>query len=133
MNEMENRKHQLEKSVVISTGRTGLRASSNGMDKTNELLERSYLVWSPLDNHHFHRVISQLDFQHGPIKENGVNGITEKMLLDIVVHRLRGHQLGDYASIANDNAIALISHAISELQERTKDREDRGVEGTSNA
>src|SRR5712692_2814101 len=44
-------------------------------------------------------------FQNGPIKEAGVNGVTQEALLAIVIDRLRSFQAGPYSS--RENAIAL--------------------------
>lgn len=70
-------------------------------------------------------------FQNGPIKEFGVNGITQEALLAIVIDRLRGFQSGPFA--CRDNAIALthIEEALMWLQRRTRERIKRGVEGTN--
>ncbi len=72
----------------------------------------------------------RINFQNGPIKECGVNGITQEALLAIVIDRLRSFQAGPYA--CDDNAVALDSceDALSFLQRRTKARIARGVEGT---
>ena len=69
-------------------------------------------------------------FQNGPIKEVGVNGITQEALLEICVDRLRSFQAGPYA--CRDNAVALtyIETAQMWLQKRTRERLARGVEGT---
>lgn len=73
----------------------------------------------------------QIRFQNGPIVEHGVNGITQEVLLAIVIDRLRSFQKGDYS--CRENAIALTSceEALMWLQKRTLDRMRRGVEGTS--
>src|SRR5690242_14276853 len=42
-------------------------------------------------------------FQNGPIKENGVNGITQEALLAIVIDRLRSFQAGQFS--CRENAI----------------------------
>jgi hypothetical protein len=70
-------------------------------------------------------------FQNGPIKENGVNGITNEALLAIVIDRLRGFQAGPFS--CRDNAIALThcDEALMWLQRRTRERIKRGVEGTT--
>lgn len=70
-------------------------------------------------------------FQNGPIKEVGVNGITQEALLAIVIDRLRGFQSGQFA--CRENAIALTNceEALMWLQKRTRDRIARGVEGTT--
>ncbi len=68
-------------------------------------------------------------FQNGPIKEFGVNGITQEALLAIVIDRLRSFQAGPFA--CRENAIALTNceEALMWLQKRTRDRLARGVEG----
>lgn len=69
-------------------------------------------------------------FQHGPIGEAGVNGITHEALLAIVADRLRSFQGGPYACTENARALAHIKQAQRELQSRTLQRMQRGVEGT---
>jgi len=73
-----------------------------------------------------HRIL----FQNGPIKEAGVNGVTQEALLAIVIDRLRSFQAGPYS--CRDNAIALTKceEALMWLQRRTRERIKRGVEGT---
>ena len=70
-------------------------------------------------------------FQNGPIKEFGVNGITQEVLLAIVIDRLRSFQSSPFS--CRENAIALTNceEALMWLQRRTIARIKRGVEGTS--
>lgn len=70
-------------------------------------------------------------FQNGPIKEFGVNGITQEVLLAIVIDRLRSFQSGPFS--CRDNAVALThcEEALMWLQRRTLERIKRGVEGTN--
>jgi hypothetical protein len=70
-------------------------------------------------------------FQNGPIKESGVNGITQEALLAIVIDRLRSFQAGPFS--CRENAIALMhcEEALMWLQRRTVARIKRGVEGTN--
>lgn len=70
-------------------------------------------------------------FQNGPIKEAGVNGITQEVLLEIVADRLRSFQAGPYSSKENAVALTHVETAQLWLQKRTQDRLRRGVEGTS--
>lgn len=72
-----------------------------------------------------------LVFQHGPIKENGVNGINVEDLINICVHRLACFQTGPYACPENEEALTYLKLARHALDQRTKDRHMRGVEGTS--
>lgn len=73
---------------------------------------------------------SVLRFQRGPIKEAGVNGITQEVLLAVLLDRLRGFQAGPYACAENDAAITHLECALEALNARTRAREARGVEGT---
>ena len=46
-------------------------------------------------------------FQNGPIKEVGVNGVTQEALLAIIIDRLESFQKGPFA--CDDNGFALIN------------------------
>lgn len=70
-------------------------------------------------------------FQNGPVKEVGVNGITQEALLAIVIDRLRSFQAGPFASPYNGTALAHCEAALFDLQNRTRARIARGVEGTN--
>lgn len=69
-------------------------------------------------------------FQNGPIKEFGVNGITQEALLAIVIDRLRSFQAGPFSCRENAIALTHIEEALMWLQRRTVARIKRGVEGT---
>jgi hypothetical protein len=69
-------------------------------------------------------------FQNGPIKEVGVNGITQEALLAIVIDRLRSFQAGPFAHTNNAEALVRCEEALAYLQSRTRERIARGVEGT---
>jgi hypothetical protein len=70
-------------------------------------------------------------FQNGPINENGVNGITQEVLLAIVADRLRAFQAGPFACRENALALTKIEEAQHWLFSRTLARMQRGVEGTN--
>jgi hypothetical protein len=70
-------------------------------------------------------------FQNGPINEQGVNGITQEVLLAIVADRLRSFQAGQFACRENALALTKIEEAQHWLQQRTLARMRRGVEGTN--
>lgn len=72
----------------------------------------------------------RIEFQNGPIIENGVNGLTQEALLAIVRHRLECFQAGPYANDYNAKALAHVIDAMQALHARTKERQARGVEGT---
>lgn len=86
--------------------------------------------------HHFHvhnvqtgESIGQVDFQEGPVIE-GINGVTNEDLLEMVAVRLRGFEQSPFKHVRNANALGYIEQAIHELNQRTKERQVRGVEGT---
>ena len=76
--------------------------------------------------------IWDIEFQNGPIAVdgNGVNGLTQEVLLAIVADRLRSFQAGPYSCKANACALTHIEEAQHWLQQRTIERMRRGVEGT---
>jgi hypothetical protein len=76
------------------------------------------------------QVHAEFLFQNGPIPENGVNGLTQEVLLAIVADRLRSFQKGPFACKANACALTHIEEAQHWLQQRTIERMRRGVEGT---
>ena len=72
-----------------------------------------------------------LAFQNGPIGEAGVNGITHEALLAVLIDRLRGFQGGPFRSDHNSMVLSHLSAALGALNERTRERQERGVEGTN--
>ena len=72
----------------------------------------------------------RLNFQNGAVNEVGVNGITHEALLTIIADRLQGFQDGPYACPENALALGMIRETLSILHERTRLRDERGVEGT---
>ena len=69
-------------------------------------------------------------FQDGPIKESGVNGVTQEALLAIVIDRLRSFQTGPFSCRENAVALTKLEESLIWLQRRTVARIKRGVEGT---
>lgn len=77
----------------------------------------------PLGNVH-------IDFQTGPIKEAGVNGVMDENLVAIVINRLEGFQSGPYACKENADALEAFKMGLDALRSRTARRESSGAEGT---
>lgn len=75
----------------------------------------------------------RIGFQNGPIAEKGVNGITQEVLLAIVIDRLRAFQAGPFACRENALALTKIEEAQHWLLHRTRERMARGVEGKTAA
>ena len=69
-------------------------------------------------------------FQSFPIPENGINGLTNEVMIAIVIDRLEAFQKGQHACEHNRMAIERLSEGLHWLKERTTDRLIRGVEGT---
>ena len=69
-------------------------------------------------------------FQNGPIAENGVNGVTQEVLIAICIDRLECFQRGPFACDENAAALAHLQSAQGVLLDRTRRRMARGVEGT---
>ncbi len=76
-------------------------------------------------------VLTSVNFQKGPIKENGINGVHHEDLIAIVIDRLLAFQDCHYRCKENEEAITKLEEALMWLRKRTQDRENRGVEGTS--
>ena len=70
-----------------------------------------------------------INFQHGPIGEVGVNGITNEALLAIVIDRLCAFQAGPFRCVENQIALMHAKGALAALHDRTRERVQRGVEG----
>jgi hypothetical protein len=87
---------------------------------------------SAYDPEYGQRTGQQLEifFQNGPINEHGVNGVTQEVLLAIVIDRLRSFQAGQFACRENAIALTKLEEAQHWLQSRTRSRMARGVEGT---
>ena len=88
--------------------------------------------------HHFEvvnkdtdEVVGKVDFQEGPIKECGLNGISNEDVLLMVLTRLEYFQKSKYSCMENEMASLKIKEALVWLNRRTLKREKNGTEGTS--
>lgn len=75
----------------------------------------------------------EINFQKGPVKEVGVNGIQGEHLLAMLIDRLEGFQEGPYACKENAGALASLKEAMEWMNARTADRTNRKVEGLNKA
>jgi hypothetical protein len=122
--------HQLTIAVLAEPGAGGAnhRYEITGFDAGGNPSSRiegdGYLASLHLDTH-----LTVL-FQNGPIKEFGVNGITQEALLAIVIDRLKCFQEGPFRCRENAIALTHLEDALMWLQRRTRARIARGVEGT---
>lgn len=92
-----------------------------------------WIEWDakPLNEQHGspHQVYS-INFQNGPLKEVGTNGVTHESLLAILIDRLEGFQRGPFACDENQIALTHLRAAQEALLSRTRARLARSVEGT---
>lgn len=90
-------------------------------------------------NHHYSvsttqepsTVLASVNFQKGPIKECGVNGVANEDLIAMVIDRLNSFQDSPYKCRENALAITKFEEGLLWLRKRTMDREARNVEGTN--
>ena len=75
-------------------------------------------------------LLTSVQFQKGPIKENGVNGCCNEDLIAMVIDRLNSFQESPYKCRENALAITKLEEALQWLNWRTRGREKRNVEGT---
>ena len=76
-------------------------------------------------------LLAEINFQEGPIKENGVNGVCNEDLIVMVITRLESFQKTPYACKENEMAITKLEESLLWLRKRTIGRENRNVEGTN--
>lgn len=72
-----------------------------------------------------------ITFQDGPIKEVGVNGCQTEDVIDVLIARLKGLNVPPYNTRETSLAITALEDAQNWLWRRTREREERNVEGTS--
>ena len=75
-------------------------------------------------------LVGEVNFQEGPIKEVGINGVMNEDLIVMVLRRLESFQQSDFSCRENAMAITKLEEALLWLRKRTIGRENRGVEGT---
>lgn len=71
-----------------------------------------------------------LMFQSGVIPENGLNGVTPEILLEILIDRFEGYQAGEFACEENDAALTGMRDALAAIRRRRAERLKRGVLNT---
>lgn len=74
----------------------------------------------------------QVEFQRGPVGQNGVNGVTNEALLAILIDRTN-YLNSQFACRENALAITKMQEALMWLEHRTRGRIARGVEGQNAA
>lgn len=67
-------------------------------------------------------ILADIWFQSGPVKEAGLNGITNEDLLDIVLNRIMCFQKSKSASRENEMAIQKLEECMMWLNKRAKEQ-----------
>ena len=121
----------MSKERIIHEDHNGVKVSANQLahpTKMREFVEgHAFQIFHSEAN--IKNILATLVFQNGPIKENGINGITNEALTAILIYRLE--ILNDkFPCEENRVAIAAYIKALKALTARTTTRIEQGVEGT---
>ena len=84
-----------------------------------------------IKNVHNGGVIQEVNFQKGPIEENGINGGSNEDYVNMVIKRLESFQNSPWACDENAEAIKHFENGLLALRKRTDKRIERGILGTS--
>lgn len=116
--------------MKIHTDHNGITV--NAISERNSVDVDGHIYEVHVDGHVYEVQIGQktvtVEFQFGPVKEVGVNGLTNEALLAILAHRI-GVLNEKFPCRENSMAITKIEEAKLWLDKRTNDRLTRGVEG----
>jgi len=74
-----------------------------------------------------------IDFQDGPVGDEGINGIQTEHLIMVALDRMRSFQKGKFACRENALVVTKLEEALQWLHARTHDRRKRQVEGKNEA
>ena len=126
----------MSKELGNSVWGVDIHMDHNGVSVTHQLFvdpEKEGDEPTSLPEGHFYDVvvgenITPIHFQNGPVKANGVNGITSEALLAILVHRTKVLD-SNFPCDENKRAITYMENALALFEQRTRDRLNRGVEG----
>lgn len=69
-------------------------------------------------------------FQRGPVQQVGINGCRIEDVIDVVIGKLKDHQVRDLACDENESALRHLEHAKNALLTRRGRRESQGVLNT---
>ncbi len=73
----------------------------------------------------------EIKWQLGPISEVGINGTTVEDVLEVCIARIAGFNEGPFRCRENSLAITAMEEARNWLLQRTRARQEQGVEGTN--
>lgn len=88
--------------------------------------------------HHFQvfatdtgKLVGRVDFQEGPVKEHGLNGVRDVDVLQMLILRMQGFQTSPFACKETAVALRHLELALKQLNQRYAKRVARGVFGTN--
>jgi len=69
-----------------------------------------------------HTVLAEIEFQKGPIRDNGLNGVQNEDLIAMVIHRLQCFQQSPFECKENKEALNSLRAALESLESRSQRR-----------
>ena len=105
-----------------------------GTDKYTEVLADAHKSYNCSPNFAVRakstgKILADIHFQDGPIKEVGINGVANEDLIVMVMHRLRQFQDTDYACKENEETLQLgrsLSICFRRLRHALQERRFQG-------
>lgn len=116
-------KEQISFDAVSPVDKEMIITTTTDSNKDTYMYEISFV-----DSHGQKQIVT-IPFQHGPIKEHGINGISAETLISILIYRLTIFQQSSFACDENGIALEYLKAALAALHKRTQDRMNRKVEG----
>lgn len=116
-------KEQILFNVVTPADKEMIITTTTDSNKDTYKYEISFV-----DSHGQEQIVT-IPFQHGPIKEHGINGISAEVLISILIYRLTIFQQSSFACDENALALEYLKAALEALNSRTRNRIARNVEG----
>ena len=74
-------------------------------------------------------VHAEIQFQHGPVGENGFNGVQNEQVIELLIKRINALEDWRFPCDENLDAQGHLSLALEALNLRTTRRQAQGVEG----
>lgn len=102
----------------------------NNVEVIVEKSGHKYSIYHHTSNKDFHKFtdLQKIEFQNGPTKEVGINGIQNEHLIAILINRI-GYLDSQFPCEENKQCLTHLQIAMDYLEQRTRDRLARQVEG----
>jgi hypothetical protein len=102
--------------------------TSDATDPAAGGMAHHYLIEIPVADARGNMAV-EIEFQHGPIREVGVNGMQHADLYRVLIDRLTCAQAGPFACDENGRQLDLLQEALRIDEARTARRQAAGTEG----